>query len=217
MVACGSGGGCCCPSGCLAPREAGLNGMPRGTLPILPKAGGGLAPAVAVVAEPPMPKAAGKLPVVGGAIGGISSTTGALPGPVLIEAVRRLTARSLKSPSMRLPTPKAREGFPSTEISATPWPDVDCAPDLGEITPVSLKRVLSSDTGAAAATAAASFGVVPSKRATSPTAALESPTDTACAGMVCELTSKRSPQNMALPATRAQTMNAKKRGFIRPL
>ena len=166
---------------------------------------------------PPMPdkpEIEGKLPVLGGTNGGISSTTGALPEPVPIDAVRRLTACSLKSPSMRLPTPKARGGLPSTEISATPWLEVDCERALGEITPVSLKRVLSSDTGAATAAAATSFGVVPSKRATSPTAALESPTETACAGMLCELTSRRSPQNMTLPATRAQTTNANKRGFI---
>jgi hypothetical protein len=67
-----------------------------------------------------MPGAEGKLPVLGSAMGGISSTTGALPGPLPMDAVRKLTACSRRSPSMRLPTPKARGGLPSTEISATP-------------------------------------------------------------------------------------------------
>lgn len=204
-----------CPSAGLAVKAVGLNGMPRGTVPGIAGAGIATGCGTAVAPIPAMPVVDGKVPVFGKAMGGISSTNGDFPEAPPMDAVRRLTACSRKSPSMRLPTPKARDGLPSTEINATPCPLLESA--LGDITPVNLKRVLNSEMGAATAVIATSFGVVPSNRVTSPEAAFESPTDTACVGTTDALTNNRKPQNMTLPATAAQTTNANKRGFISPL
>ena len=200
MVA-GAAAGCdCAPSPFLLPAVGALNVEPRGMVARLPgtKPEDGWLGDKAVVAgncvgdarptagaEPefePTAKfeTAGRLPVAAAVTAGISNTTAVLPCSEPMDAVRRLTACSLESPSTRLPTLNARGGLPSTEMSATPCGEFDLDGDFGAMIPVSLSRLLSSDTGAATEVAIeASFGVVPNNRATSPTTMLESPTDTA--------------------------------------
>src|SRR5882757_9285327 len=138
----------------------------------------------------------GNLPVAAVAGGGNSNVIAGAPAPVPIDAVRRLTDCSTRSPSRREPTTNAFGILPSTAINATPVsPDVE----RGATTPSNLKRELVSGAGAAAVVAA---NPPPSRRERSPRTAVASPTGTAYAGAEGARTSNRNPQNTTLTATR---------------
>ena len=81
-----------------------------------------------------------------------------------IWALRRATARSMRSFSMRAPTRYGRGGLPSTDTSAMPPPCGALA--AGATTPTSLKRLDSS--GAAATAGPVGTAALPNSRVRSP-------------------------------------------------
>lgn len=151
-----------------------------------------------------------KLPVAGGGKGGNSSTTAALPCTGPMAAVRRLTDCNTSPSSTLAPTWNARGRLPSTAIKAIPW----VAGARGAMTPANRKRELIWGDVAAADSVT---GGTPSKRDKSPLATTASPAETAYAGAVGPRTSKRSPQNVKLAATKDHMKKADSRACMRRL